>query len=378
MEFSNGKMEDYWTFINREKARYRVTNPGYLTEAEGSPAPMPPPVPEFSGPSAPPVDMFDNMPIFGNTVVGGGGFVPNSLPMHPTPQPQSEAYQQQWNFCRIPFINETTAREAIALWASSNCSYDFVPKDGVIVSMEAFNTYRYRLETFTESRSTEWSHEPYNGQPVDAYAQPPPGPWDIAAEPPVYFVDGQQIIRLPYTSFLKSCHVCEGMGQKPCNDCDRTRDCMRMKNCRHCQGQGFMECPTCKGRQQLLVYINLTVKWTNNRDDCVVEQPGGLKVHNLHQVSGMELFRDSRCLVYPVLGFPVPAVVNASQRLVSEHQYNFSLMTRILQQRQVIELIPVTKVTYSWEEKKNILFVSGTELEVCADNHPPGSCCTLM
>lgn len=28
---------------------------------------------------------------------------------------------------------------------------------------KTFDLFQYRLETFTESRSTEWSHEPYNG-----------------------------------------------------------------------------------------------------------------------------------------------------------------------------------------------------------------------
>lgn len=42
-----------------------------------------------------------------------------------------------------------------------------------------------------------------SGQPVDAYAQPPPGPWDIPATAPSYFTDSQQIIKVPYTSSMK-------------------------------------------------------------------------------------------------------------------------------------------------------------------------------
>lgn len=45
----------------------------------------------------------------------------------------------------IPSITEDTAREAFALFASSKCCYSTAPaKDGVITSMEAFNTYRVR------------------------------------------------------------------------------------------------------------------------------------------------------------------------------------------------------------------------------------------
>ena len=43
----------------------------------------------------------------------------------------------------------------------------------------------------------------YLGQPVDAYAQPPPGPWDIPAKTPSFFVDDKQVIKVPYTSSMK-------------------------------------------------------------------------------------------------------------------------------------------------------------------------------
>ncbi|XP_061619255.1 protein SSUH2 homolog isoform X4 [Phyllopteryx taeniolatus] len=366
--------------------------------AEGQ-AMFAPPAPDSRGPSAPPASMFDNMPGYEGTVAGGGGgFLPPPMPTQPSPQPKPGPEQPQWN---IPSISETTAREAFALWAKSKCCYSSAPaKDGVITNMEAFNTYRYRLETFIESRLTEWSHEPYNGQPVDAYAQHPPGPWDIPATAPSYFTDGKQIIKVPYTSSMKSCHVCMGMGRAPCKDCagagnkvcwvcngagfrhgnDRCSHCFGRgrENCHSCQGQGSKQCPTCQGKQQLLVYINVIIKWTNNSDDYVVEQSSGLQLDNLSKVSGKELFRDSQYLLYPVMGFPDPAVVTAAQRLINEHQGKFSQTSRILQQRQTIELIPVTKVTYSWKGKMHIYFVYGNEFKVDADNYPAQCCCTVM
>lgn len=83
---------------------------------------------------------------------------------------------------------------------------------------------------------------------MDAYAQSPPGPWDIPAQAPSFFMDSKQTIKVPYTSSMKvkhithalrrkmlsqmllqtfpddtfytqGCHVCVGMGRKPCKDC---------------------------------------------------------------------------------------------------------------------------------------------------------------
>ncbi|XP_056129853.1 protein SSUH2 homolog isoform X2 [Lampris incognitus] len=350
-------------------------------------------------PSAPPANIFDSVPGYEGTVAGGGGgFLPPPVPSYPVPQPEPGPSPSNWN---IPSISEDTARGAFALFASSHCCYSSKPaKDGVITNMEAFNTYRYRLETFTESRSTEWSQEPYSGQPVDAYSQPPPGPWDIPAKAPSYFFDGKQVIKVPYTSSVKNCHSCLGMGRNPCKDCagagnkvcwvcngsgyrhedDRCSHCSGRgrENCVHCHGQGSKQCATCRGKQQLLVYINLTVKWINNLDDYVVEQSSGLQVANLKEVSGREVFRDSQYLVYPVIGFPDPEVVRAAQRLVSEHQGTYSQSARILQQRQTIELIPITKVTYSWKGNSNIYFVYGNEFKVSSDNYPATCCCSVM
>ncbi|KAM9342662.1 protein SSUH2 homolog isoform 1-T1 [Pholidichthys leucotaenia] len=377
---------------------YGIANPGYVPAAGGAPAMFAPPVADSQGPSAPPASMFDSMPGYEGTLAGGGGgFLPPPMPT-PAPMPEPGPIQPQWN---IPSITEDTAREALILYASSKCCYSSAPaKDGVITNMEAFNTYRYRLETFTESRSTEWSHEPYNGQPVDAYAQPPPGPWDIPAKAPNFFLNNQQTIKVPYTSSMKSCHGCVGMGRKPCKDCagvgnkvcwvcngsgfrmgdDRCSSCSGRgrTNCNFCHGQGSKQCDVCHGKQQLLVYIKLTVKWTNNSDNYVVEQLSGLHVENFSQVSGKELFRDSQYLVYPLINFPDPSVVQASQRLVNEHQGKFSQTSRILQQRQTIELIPVTRVTYFWEGKSHVYFVYGNEFKVNAEDYPATCCCTVM
>ncbi|XP_041859943.1 protein SSUH2 homolog isoform X2 [Melanotaenia boesemani] len=367
------------------------------TNMEGQ-AMFAPPTAESQSPSAPPASMFDNVPGYEGTVMGGGGFLPPPMPAYPAPQPTPSPEAPHWS---IPSIDEDTARGAFVLFASSKCCYSSAPaKDGVITNMEAFNTYRYRLETFTESRSTEWSQEPYQGQSVDAFAQQPPGPWDVPAKQPSFFVEDKQCIKVPYTSSVKPCHNCVGMGRKPCNQCagagnkvcwvcngsgyrqgnDRCLHCngRGRDNCSHCHGQGSKQCDICRGKQQLLVYIKLTVKWTNNSDDYVVEQSSGLPVENLRKVSGKELFRDSKYMVYPLIGFPDPSVMQASQRLVSDHQGKYLQTSRILQQRQIIELIPITKVTYSWKQKSHIYFVYGNEFKVSADDYPATCCCSVM
>ncbi|XP_036387468.1 protein SSUH2 homolog [Megalops cyprinoides] len=353
---------------------------------------------DFLGPTAPPPSMFDNVPGYEGTVAGGGGgFVPPPAP-YPPPAPEPAPVQPEWN---IPSITEDTAQEAFLLYASGHCCYSKAPaQDGVITSMDAFNTYRYRLETFTESRSTEWDHEVYHGQPVDAFTQTAPGPWDIKVQMPTLFQDHTEDIKVPYTSSVKNCHTCMATGRIPCKECSGAgnkvcwvcngsgvrsgeEQCSHCngrgrENCSHCHGHGSNECKTCHGKRQLLVYIKLMVKWTNNIEDYVVEQSSGLKVENLSSVSGKELFKDTQYMVYPVMGFPDPAVGQAAERLVRDHQATYSQNARILQQRQTIELIPITKVTYKWKGNLHNYFVYGNEFHVSADDYPATCCCTIM
>ncbi|XP_076122146.1 protein SSUH2 homolog isoform X1 [Alosa pseudoharengus] len=374
---------------------YGSDNPGYCPAAPATPAMFAPPVSDPSAPSAPPASMFDNVPGYEGTVMGGGGFLPPPMPTVPVPMPEPGQTHPDWN---IPSITEDTARDAFIMFASSKCCYSSDPaRNGVITRMEAFNTYRYRLETFNESRSTEWSQEPYNGQPVDAFTQAVPGPWDVPAQAPAFFKDHTQDIRVPYTSSVKNCYVCLGMGRTPCKDCagagnkvcwvcngsgyrhgnDRCSSCngRGRDNCSQCHGQGSRDCSTCHGRRQILMFINLKVKWTNHTDVYVVEQASGLKVDNLSKVSGKEMYKDSQYLVYPVRGFPDLAVVGASERLVREHTANYSQTSRILQQRQTIELIPITRVSYQWKGTTYVYFVYGNEFKVSSEDYPAKCCC---
>lgn len=351
-----------------------------------------------AAPSAPPASMFDTVPGYEGTVAGGGGgYLPPPMPTVPMPMPEAPSHPD-W---QIPSISEDRAREALRTYVSSKCCYSSAPvNDGVITNMETFNTYRYRLETFTESRSSEWSSEPYTGQTVDAGVQPAPAPWQIVTKPPSFFQDQKQTIKVPYTSSVKNCHTCLGMGRGPCTTCtgagnkacwscngtghrqtdDRCMHCMGRgrQNCSSCNGQGSRQCGTCHGRRQLLVYINVNVKWTTEKDDFVAQQSSGLKVHNLESVSGKQLFQDTQYMLYPVFGFPDASVAQASDRLVKEHQAKYAQTSRVLQQRQTIELIPITKVNYMWKGKSCLYFVYGNEFEVNAEDYPATCCCSVM
>ncbi|XP_032370692.1 protein SSUH2 homolog [Etheostoma spectabile] len=351
----------------------------------------------YPPPTAPPANMFGNVPGYEDTLSGGGGFLPPPMPMEPVAPPQPGPAPADWS---IPALSEDVAREAFMSFVSSKCCYSKSPvNDGVITSMEPCNTYRYRLETFTESRSSEWATKPHEGEPADFYTQTAPRPWELqATTTPSLFTNHKEEIRVPYTSSIKDCHSCHSTGTMPCTEChgDGFKPCWvcngsGMKTdercsrcnatgkdrCTTCDARGTKTCETCKGKRQLLTYIKVKVEWTNHVEDHVVAQ-NCLNVDELRSVSGKELFKNNQYLLYPLLGFPNPAISEASERLVRDHQSKYAQNSRILQQRQTVELIPITKVNYKWKGNSHVYFVYGKENKVNADNYPATCCCVIL
>ncbi|XP_034020466.1 protein SSUH2 homolog [Thalassophryne amazonica] len=348
-------------------------------------------------PTGPPANMFGIVPGYEGTAAGGGGYVLPPVPLQPVAPPQPGPAQEEWS---IPSLSEDIAREAFKSFVSSHCCWNKDPaNDGVITNMEPFNTYRYRLETFTESRSTEWAHKPHEGETADFYIQPAPRPWEIQATPPTLFTNHKEEIRVPYTSSVKECHTCRASGTKPCAECNGSghkacwvcsgsgkrgeENCNRCNStgkdrCDACAGRGTKDCDTCKGKRNLLTFIQLKVEWTNNVQDDVTYQNSGLKEDQLQSVHGKELFTNSQILGYPLVGFPNPAISEASSRLVREHQSKYAQSSRILQQRQTVELIPITKVNYKWKGNSHVYFVFGIENCVSVQNYPETCCCVIL
>ncbi|XP_058844753.1 protein SSUH2 homolog isoform X2 [Acipenser ruthenus] len=391
----------YGIMYPNQRSSYGSMYPGsQLPAAVGHPAVLAPQNPPYGGLAAPSARMFDTVPGYEGTSPegSGGGFLPPPDAGLPDPPREPAPVQTEWN---IPSISEDTARDALVQYASSKCCYSTDPAEQLVFSnLEAHNTYRYRLETFTESRSTEWAHEAYRGQPVDAYTQPPPAPWVIPAKAPTMFKDATQEIKIPNTAYVKPCHTCTGTGKTPCTKCTGCgskqcwvcsgsgvraggESCHHCKgtgrtNCDGCKGTGLNSCDTCKGKGQLLVYIKLKIKWKNNMDDFVGDQQSGFPVSRVSAVTGKKVFVEKQHLVYPVVGFPDPAISRAAKRLVRQHHDKFAPTCRILQQRQTIELIPITKASYSFQEKEYTYFVYGAEHKVYTEDYPGKCCCCTI
>nr|XP_006132869.1 protein SSUH2 homolog [Pelodiscus sinensis] len=357
--------------------------------------------PSGEEPSAPPAYAIDDVSGYEGTALGDDGgkdLPPPSNLVTDRGGGQHPPAQTHWN---IPSISEDEAKEALMQYAARNCCYSSAPaKEMVFRNLQPFNTYRYRLETFTESRSSEWKTSPYKGELVDSFLLgPAPLPWNIQVEVPTMFTDNITKVKVPHTSSLQGCHNCRSSGTICCTNChgrrkvqcwichgsgnrlnDRCTHCngSGQSGCNSCSGSGHKTCMKCAGRGQLLYYIELQVKWKNNIFEYVADQRSGFPANLFKKVTGQKIFVDEQSMVYPVVNFPEPSISQASQNAVVQHHTQFASVSRLLRQRQTIELIPLTKVEYEWQGKLYSYYVYGDENRVYTENYPKKCCCSIM
>ncbi|GAB0194385.1 protein SSUH2 [Grus japonensis] len=198
-------------------------------------------------------------------------------------------------------MTEAAARRALLHFVASRCCYGSrAAGELAIRRLRQLGTYRYRLETFSESRLSEWAFEPFTNE------------------------------------------VCNVQGIPT-------------------EAKAAEEMPALFRKNNVFEFVS----------EHHLNFPGEL----LSKVSGENIFKDENVMVYPIIDFPDPEISLASQRAIAEHSAAFATSSRILRQRQTIELIPITEVHYQYSGKPYLYYIYGLENKVYALDYPERCCC---
>ncbi|KAM6121457.1 LOW QUALITY PROTEIN: protein SSUH2 homolog [Pterocles gutturalis] len=299
----------------------------------------------------------------------------------------------------VPAMTEAVARRALLRFMGSwSCVGCGAGGDLAIQHLRHLGTYRYRLETFSESRLSEWAFEPFT-KPGAARppGEPPLDPWEVEVGAPPLFQGQTQRCRVPRSVRVRDCHcrghgrsqcgVCHGAGRTRCVTCKGSRRRLRQRQrcqlcsgsgrhrCNTCSGRGSKTCATCRGGKKLQHFEQLVITWKNNVFEFVSEHHLNFPAELLCKVSGENVFKDENVVVYPIIDFPHPAISLASQRAAAEHSAAVTTSSRILRQRQSIERIPITEVQSQHAGKPCLYYIYGLENKVYARDYPGRCCC---
>eukprot|EP00069_Balaena_mysticetus_P018048 bmy_00465T0 len=116
---------------------------------------------EAESPLAPPAELLERLPSCDWLLQGDRCqifFPPSEAPGRPQEQRCWSSFLEH----RVPVVTEEVAREALLSFVDSKCCYGSAAAgDLVILELKQQALRRYRLETFSESRISEWTFQPF-------------------------------------------------------------------------------------------------------------------------------------------------------------------------------------------------------------------------
>uniref|UniRef100_A0A9L0TAZ7 Ssu-2 homolog n=2 Tax=Equus TaxID=9789 RepID=A0A9L0TAZ7_HORSE len=333
---------------------------------------------QAESPLAPPAELLERLPSCDWLLQGGGQqifFPPSEAPG----RPQEPRCWSSFLEHRVPVVTEEVAREALLSFVNSKCCYGSAAAgDLIIQELKPQTLCRYRLETFSESRISEWTFQPFTSHSVDGpHRGTSPRLWDIKVQVPPMFQEDTRKFQVPHSSLVKArCPSCSGAKRRArqprrCQLCSGSG----RRRCSTCSGRGSKTCATCKGEKKLLHFIQLVIMWKNSLFEFVTEHQLDCPAELLAKAKGENLFKDENTMVYPIVDFPLREISLASQRGIAEHSAALGSRARVLQQRQTIELIPLTEVHYWYQGKTSVYYVYGTDHKVYVVDYPERYCC---
>eukprot|EP00079_Xenopus_tropicalis_P024504 XP_012817173.1 PREDICTED: protein SSUH2 homolog isoform X2 [Xenopus tropicalis] len=313
----------------------------------------------------------------------------------PTPNPAvPPPLDPNWS---LPAITEDVAKESLLEYASDKLCYGTSPaKNLEVKELRPFNTYRYRLETFTESRVFEKQIKPYEGEKDDKGAKVPKSPWEIPVRCPVLFKDGEQKMPVVGTTSIKTCDLCKGKGTVTCGECSGsgTVQCSACYGilrtdevCSSCHDfgtqncvcyKGILLCNVCSGKKQVASFTQMVITWKTETYEFVADHNTDFPTDKFKKVQGEKIFTDEQPLVPPIVNFHRQSINTTSQEALEYHQSELSSSSRMLRQRQSIEWLPLTRVHYEWKESEYSYYVYGKENRVYAEKYPQKFHCSVM
>ena len=145
-----------------------------------------------------------------------------------------------------------------------------------------------------------------------------------------------------------------------------------VEQCYRCGGDGKLRCHMCEGNGLLRWFILLTVRWTNYRQDHVLERTA--LPNDLIQYAGGEVpFTETELRVWPVNHCPEMEINMVSSQLVLQSHVMYPTH-KTLMQRQQVRVVPVTMVRYTYKEKQRVYWIYGLERKVYCPDYP-AKCC---
>ncbi|CAM9317760.1 unnamed protein product, partial [Ectocarpus fasciculatus] len=304
----------------------------------------------------------------------------------------------------MPAMDRNEARRHLINHVSSGWTTSTAAAAGCeILSCITVHPVVTKIEIFVETRERKIKHEPYVSGPLLTRADgTPPELWDIPCAEQQHFRHKTEEVELPYTSQLKTCAKCRGLGSSECTECNGTleKPCPRCSGrasgdettCEKCDGRGripcyaatcdrgVMKCTDCLGSGEVRSFEVLIRKHfteTSARCTGTTISERDLSTAKICGASGKVIYTDTALHVIPPSDFTgevreiTRAVEEASSAKVAKVTGQGD---RVLQQRLTVTQVPITLTKGHHEGQNFHWYVYGNDYVVSVFGYP-NNCC---
>uniref|UniRef100_A0A6V7QT19 Protein SSUH2 homolog n=1 Tax=Ananas comosus var. bracteatus TaxID=296719 RepID=A0A6V7QT19_ANACO len=318
------------------------------------------------------------------------------------------------------YLDEVEIRQLLIDHVGHRCCWGSQPaRRWTISTIEDCNVYVGTLETFVEEREKIIEREPYLGEKVDGKDNGLEiAIWelDLRSEFPLLFVPQKEIrVKVPHSDIIEKCSDCEGRGQIACPTCNagqerRTYKENQMSQCPACYGRGLIahrdgsdtictkcsgkgmlpcatcgsrglvKCQACQGQGSLIARSIALIRWRTLSTRKVSATSGAASVPDevFHRARGVQLCNIQAYQCTPAF-FADSYLLNKFSSEVIASRFPVPPAARIISERHVISVVPVTRVTMSHRNRSFSFYIIGNSREVFIRDYPSkfcwGLCC---
>ncbi|RLN29561.1 hypothetical protein C2845_PM05G09090 [Panicum miliaceum] len=340
------------------------------------------------------------------------------VPQGPYPY-GSGGYQPSESVAR-DVLDEVEIRQLLIDHVGHRCCWGSRPaRTWKITSIEDCNVYVGTLETFIEERDIVTKKEPYESGKIDGRDKGPVlGVWelDLRSEFPLLFVPEKEVmVKIPHSEVIEKCSDCEGRGEKPCPTCNAGQEhgfykANQMTRCSACHGRGLLAhqdgsdsvcgmcngkgmlpciacgsrglvtCNTCTGYGSLLAQSIAHVRWKTLSARKVSATRGAASVPEevFHRAKGVQLCNIQAYQCSPAF-FADSYPLNQFSSEVITSRLPVPPSARVISERHIISVVPVTRVTMARRKQSFSFYVVGYSRDVFIRDYPSkfcwGLCC---
>ncbi|PKA48640.1 hypothetical protein AXF42_Ash021049 [Apostasia shenzhenica] len=290
-----------------------------------------------------------------------------------------------------------------------------------IVSIEDCNVYVGTLETFIEERETVQAIEPYLGGEVEEKNRGiEVGVWeiDLRTEFPLLFVPFKETrAKIPHSEYIEKCSGCDGRGEIACPTCNAGQESgyykpNQMTSCSSCHGRGLIahqdgsdtickncggegklpcvtcgsrglvKCQSCGGKGSLISSKIALIRWRTLSTRKIAASSGAASVPDevFHKARGVQLYNSQAYQCTPAF-FADSIHLNSFSSQVIAERSPIPPTARVICERHVISVVPVTRVTMSKNNRSFGFYIIGFGREIYIRDYPSkfcwGMCCCL-